>query len=253
MPNRYSPLAFIGLVSLFWTPGLLAQDANGEAAAPRIFFDCRGPECDDEYYRTEIPWVTWVRQQQDAHIHVIMTSQQTGANGREYQLDVIGREAYVDYEDQSLLQALPTDTQRERLDAVTYSLGLVFARFAQYAGFRNLVSLQAIQRPGGNRPRGLVSSDQVEDSWDQGNGNCQADSKGGNTANQCCPEINEMFQKRLSGAFGDIIFSVFNRCCHLACPHLPNRPLTHLGRRTSRSGRHHQYRADRRRHRDCPA
>ena len=60
--------------------------------------------------------MTWVRQQQDADIHVIMTSQTTGANSREYQLDVIGREAYADYEDQSFYQALATDTRRERLD-----------------------------------------------------------------------------------------------------------------------------------------
>jgi hypothetical protein len=121
--------------------------------------------------------VTWVRQQQDADIHVIMTSQTTGAGGREYLIDVIGREAHEDYTDQSLYQALPTDTQRERLDGVAYSLGLAFARFAQISGFRGLVSLQPTQRPGGNRPRGIVSSDQVDDAWNLwifrigGNGN----------------------------------------------------------------------------------
>jgi hypothetical protein len=111
-----------------------------------------------------------------------MTSQQTGANGREYLLDIIGREAFEDYEDQSVFQALPTDTQRERLDAVTYALGLVFARFAQVAGYRDLVNLEAVRRPGGNRPQGLVSADQVDDSWDLwvfrigGNGNLSGES-----------------------------------------------------------------------------
>ena len=152
MPLRYVPLALVALGTLFWTPALLAQGAGGDRAlseGPRVFFDCRGPECDNTYHRTEIPWVTWVRQQQDADIHVIMTSQTTGANGPEYQLDVIGREAYADYEHQSFYQALATDTRRERLDGVSHSLGLAFARFAQYAGFRDLVSLQATRRGGG--------------------------------------------------------------------------------------------------------
>ena len=82
MPIRYVPLALVALGTLFWTPALLAQGAGGDRAlseGPRVFFDCPGPECDNTYHRTEIPWVTWVRQQQDADIHVIMTSQTTGA------------------------------------------------------------------------------------------------------------------------------------------------------------------------------
>ena len=180
MLNKNVLLAAIALGALLHAPAAVAQGAgvgSGQSEAPRVFFDCQGPQCDDTYHRTEIPWVTWVRDQQDADLHVIMTSQSTGANGREYQLDAIGREAYAEYEDQTLYQSLPTDTQRERLDGVSHSLGLAFARFAQYAGFRDLVSLQANPRGGGNRSLGLVSSDQVDDAWNlwvfrvSGNGN----------------------------------------------------------------------------------
>ena len=85
MLNKYVLLSVVALRGLFRTPALLAQDAAGDQAqseAPRIFFDCQGPQCDNTYHRTEIPWVTWVRDQQDAHLHVIMTSQSTGAGGR---------------------------------------------------------------------------------------------------------------------------------------------------------------------------
>ncbi len=43
-------------------------------SVPRVFFDCRGPRCDNRYNRTEIGWVAWVRDQRDAHVHIIMTS-----------------------------------------------------------------------------------------------------------------------------------------------------------------------------------
>lgn len=161
-------LALVALGTLVRTPALLAQDEAGEQAlseAPRIFFDCRGFECDNTYHRTEIPWVTWVRDQQDADLHVIMTSQATGASGREYLIDATGREAYADYADQTFYQSLPTDTQRERLDGVSHSLGLAFARFAQFAGFRDLVSLQANGGGRGGRQAGLVSAEQVDDPW----------------------------------------------------------------------------------------
>ena len=93
MRSQFILLSVVALRGLFQTPALLAQDAVGDQAlpeAPRIFFDCQGPQCDDTYQRTEIPWVTWVRDQQDADLHLIMTSQTTGAGGREYQLDATG-------------------------------------------------------------------------------------------------------------------------------------------------------------------
>jgi len=196
MRNQYILLSVAALGGLFQTPSVLAQDAVGDQAltqAPRIFFDCQGPQCDDTYHRTEIPWVTWVRDQQDADLHLIMTSQTTGAGGREYQLDATGREAYADYEDQTRLQSLPTDTQRERLDGVSHSLGLAFVRFAQYAGYRDLVRLQAASRGNAVRTAGLVSSDQVDDPWNlwvlnvSGNGNFSGE--------------ETRTQRRLSGSF----------------------------------------------------
>ena len=223
MPKKYVLLAAVAVGILFRTPALNAQDAGGDQVspgAPRVFFDCRGPECDNTYHRTEIPWVTWVRQQQDADIHVIMTSQTTGANGREYQLDVIGREAYVDYEDQSFYQALPTDTRRERLDGVSHSLGLVFARFAQYAGFRNLVSLQGNRRGSGNRGPGLVSSEQVDDAWNlwvfrvSGNGNLNGEEtrtsrrfSGSLSASRVTPTWKQSYRSFVNYNFQETTFS----------------------------------------------
>jgi hypothetical protein len=179
MSKKYIPLVLTALGIVFGTPVLFPQDVGGQepAGAPRVFFDCQGPQCDDTYHRTEIPWVTWVRDQQDADLHVIMTSQTTGGSGREYVIDATGREAYEDYVDQALYQSLSTDTQRERLDGVSHSLGLSFARFAQFAGFRDLVRLQGAQSAAAGRPRGLVSQEQVDDPWNlwvfrvSGNGN----------------------------------------------------------------------------------
>ena len=180
MPKKYIVLCLVALGGLVPAPALVAQDQAGDQElneAPRIFFDCQGSSCDRTYYRTEIPWVTWVRDQQDADLHVIMTSQTTGARGREYQVDATGREAYAEYEDQSFYQSLGTDTQRERLDGVAHALGLTFARFAQYAGFRDLVTLRAAEGGNGIRTAGLVTAEQVDDPWNlwtfrsSGNGN----------------------------------------------------------------------------------
>jgi hypothetical protein len=150
-----------------------AQEAPPAAGtAPRVFFECSGRECNNTYYRTEIPWVAWVRDQQDAHVHVIMTSQQTGVGGREYILDFTGRGANESYVAQSRYQSLPTDTQRERLDGVALTLSLGLATFANEAGFRDVVRVDGLGPTGdGNLAdaaiqAGVVSADQVQDAWD---------------------------------------------------------------------------------------
>ncbi len=180
MNRRPSLLSLTVLIAGLAIPGLLispgsvsAQDVVPRAptAVPRVFFDCRGRECDNTYYRTEINWVAWVRDRQDANVHVIMTSQSTGAGGREYQLDFLGRGVSQDYETQSLYQSLPTDTQRERLDGIALTLGLGLATFATESGYRNVVQLAGLAPVGevnanlDRRPAGVLSPDDVQDPW----------------------------------------------------------------------------------------
>ena len=170
-----SVLALAALITSLTIPAAPAEAQDPPprrpTTVPRVFFDCRGPECDSTYYRTEINWVAWVRDQRDAHVHVIMTSQRTGVGGREYLLDFLGRGAYQNYETRSTYQSLPTDTQRERLDGVALTLGLGLATFATESGYRNVVQLDGIAPVGevnanlDTPPEGILSPDDVEDPW----------------------------------------------------------------------------------------
>ena len=179
---------------------------------PRVFFDCRGPRCNSTYYRTEIDWVAWIREPRDAHVHVIMTSQQTGVGGREFVLDFIGNGTYQDYEVRSLYQALPTDTEREELDGVALALGLGLAQFATQAGFRDLVDLTGLARVDevsanlDALPEGLLSPDEVQDPWNlwvfriNANGNMDSESaqqsirlRAGMRASRVTPTWNQRY------------------------------------------------------------
>lgn len=61
--------------------------------APRVFLDGSGVGSD--YVRTEIPFVNYVRDQKDADIHILTTTQSSGA-GTEYQIEFIGLGKYKD-------------------------------------------------------------------------------------------------------------------------------------------------------------
>ncbi|NIT89968.1 MAG: hypothetical protein GWN82_24725, partial [Gemmatimonadetes bacterium] len=124
-----------------------AQEPTQEGARPNVFFDCEGRNCNDQYFRTEIDWVNWVNEQAVADVHVIVTSTRTGAGGQSYQLDFLGVD--TDYEDQLVYQSLPTDTEREQLDALVEVLGAGLLRFAAASGFRGLVALEALEPEAG--------------------------------------------------------------------------------------------------------
>lgn len=88
--------------------GLILSAATLLAAAPaapaaaqvsldrplRVFLDCNGFFCDLDYFTEEVPWVNFVRDRQDADVHVLGTRQSTGGGGGSYVLQFRGQAAF---------------------------------------------------------------------------------------------------------------------------------------------------------------
>lgn len=78
--------------------GLSGQEAGREAsqwqaAAPKVFLDGSYP--DRNYIRTEVLFVTYVRDRKDADIHLLVTEQE-GEAGAEYRMEFIGQGRFQD-------------------------------------------------------------------------------------------------------------------------------------------------------------
>lgn len=74
----------------------LAQERifRQQPEAPKVFIDCH--QCDLAYIRSEITFVSFVRERTEADIHVLITIQSTADGGREYTLNFIGRNNFYD-------------------------------------------------------------------------------------------------------------------------------------------------------------
>jgi hypothetical protein len=106
-------LTFLCLVSISFSFGQ-EEETNIEELkkkAPKVFIDC--PMCDIDYTRTEITFVNYVRDRKEADIHVLVTSQRTGAGGREYTLAFIGQNKFEDVNDTQKYFSEQTDTEDE--------------------------------------------------------------------------------------------------------------------------------------------
>ncbi|GAB5517940.1 MAG: hypothetical protein RhofKO_01910 [Rhodothermales bacterium] len=62
----------------------------------RVYVDCG--RCDRTHIRAEIDLVTYVRDPEQADVHLFITDQRTGSGGRQYELSFLGREAFASVE-----------------------------------------------------------------------------------------------------------------------------------------------------------
>ena len=98
---------------------------RGAASPPRVYIDCE--RCDYNHIRREITFVSYVRNPDQANVHVFITSAETGDGGREYELSFLGRRSFggTDYAFTHVAGRDETwDEEREGLNRVL-ELGLL--------------------------------------------------------------------------------------------------------------------------------
>lgn len=95
-----------------------------------VFLDCQAPFCDFDHFRREITFVNWMRDRQDAQVHVLLTAQQTGGGGGEFTFAFIGRREFQGQEDTLQYTSRNTDTGAEIRDGLTQTLKLGLVRYA---------------------------------------------------------------------------------------------------------------------------
>ena len=89
---------------------LVAQEPS-DAQPVRVFLDCQAFfGCDFDFVRREIAWADWVRNREDADVHLLVTSTQTGA-GMAFDLQFIGRGRFEGTDASLTHSSSSTDTQ----------------------------------------------------------------------------------------------------------------------------------------------
>lgn len=126
------------------------------AAAPKVFIDCS--YCDGDYIRTEITFVNFVRDRKDAQVHILITTQQTGASGTEYTLLFSGQGDFEGIDNELKYVSGNTDTSDEIREGLvnTLKIGLV-----PYAGKTPIAERISISYRGGVEQQTATS-----DKWD---------------------------------------------------------------------------------------
>jgi hypothetical protein len=94
----------------------------------RAFLDCHF--CDFDFLRVETPWVSFVRDRADSDVHLLLTSQESGAGGSRYLLEAIGEGAFAGRRDTLAFSTPPSATDDARRVEIARNVQLALVPFA---------------------------------------------------------------------------------------------------------------------------
>jgi len=94
----------------------------------RVFLDCE--RCDFSYIRTEVTFIDYVRNREDADVHVLVTTQETGGGGVQFTLKFIGLGRFQGQDETLTYNSPQTATGDERRQWFAERLRVGLVRYA---------------------------------------------------------------------------------------------------------------------------
>lgn len=150
------------LLVLLLIPATAAAQ-TGANGGVRVFLDC-SYFCDDNFVRTEINFVNWVRDRADAQVHVIVSRLTTGGGGSAYTLTFAGLREFAGREDTLKYTAATTDSQDLVRRGITRTLKLGLVPFiAATSGAARLQVTWAAEEAAA----GKTAAEPTHDPWKQ--------------------------------------------------------------------------------------
>jgi len=146
MRIRGLPPCSVALLGMLFLPALsFPQEPASNITllkqkAPKVYIDC--DRCDQDYIRTEIPFVNYVRDRKEADVHVLITTQSTGSGGTEYTIAFIGQGAFASVGSKLIYASNTTDTEEEIRRGYVAVIKMGLLPYAAQTPIRDLISVE---------------------------------------------------------------------------------------------------------------
>lgn len=142
-PPRLHPMRFLSVRAAVFTLAFALLPGGGRVTAQQptstplaVYLDCQGGGCDFDFFRQEIGSVNWVRDRAVADVHVLLTTQETGAGGTQYNVAFLGIGRFAGKGDTLTHSTGPNAVQDERRKAIAQMLRVGLVRFvARTSGY----------------------------------------------------------------------------------------------------------------------
>jgi hypothetical protein len=116
MPETINKIRLIIIILFFLSAFQLCPAQNSPVKTDslqsnrlKIYITC-GNDCDQDYIRTEINYVDYMQQRQDADVNILVIEAETGGGGTEYSMEFIGQDEYANITDTLKYIAPPSES-----------------------------------------------------------------------------------------------------------------------------------------------
>src|SRR5215510_5089620 len=148
-----SGLAVVALAVAFPLAIAHAQERPGRLI--NVYLDCQDGGCDFDFLRQEITMVSWVRDRTVADVHVLVTRQQTGAGGSQFNIAFLGLGRFAGMGDTLSYTTGPTAVDDEMREGIAQVLRVGLLRFVARASGYDKITIKFAE-PGGQAERPAV-------------------------------------------------------------------------------------------------
>ena len=126
-----------------------------QSEALRVYLDCSAvyAACDLDFFRTEITFVSYMRDRADAQVLVLMTGLTTGGGGTEFTLTFIGQRGFQGRTDTLRYMSPQTDTPDQIRRGVAHQLRLGLVRYAALTPLAALLEVRYTPPAGAGQVR----------------------------------------------------------------------------------------------------
>ena len=137
---QWSVMVRVLVLSMVALAGGAVEGGAQETGRVRVFLDCQTNGCPATEFRTEIPFVDWVRERTAADLHVIVTGQNSGG-GTQYVFDLVGRNDFEDATLRVTADVSDTATRDERLGTLTRTFKAALAPYEARRGYADQLEI----------------------------------------------------------------------------------------------------------------
>jgi hypothetical protein len=149
MPVRRALLGGVAALVFLASPVRSQTPTPADSASdelPRVFLDCQANGCDNDFLRTELTWLNFVRDRTLAMVHILATSQSTASGGTEVTIAFIGLGSNASRQDTLTAFSRQSDVHAERRQLVRRMISQGMMRFVANTPLASRLSV-AYQAP----------------------------------------------------------------------------------------------------------
>ncbi len=141
----YSKKIFALFVFLFCYTTTFSQATKQTsiAGALKIYLDCL--YCDEDFMRTEINCVNFVRDSKEADVHILITMQNTGSGGTSYTIYYLGQQIFLNENDTLFFTANSNNTSDETRKGLTQILSVGLMRYVAHTSMVSKINITSPQ------------------------------------------------------------------------------------------------------------